>query len=456
MLPGGLTYGEITHRVAQLGVFTPDKVGTQPWKTQRMNVELFNIISHQCAQRKADDFVLSELVSCGGSGGGGGRDDDHYDRNGSERNAEGAGEGKMPVLVGELLVAEAMRNNVYAKVLDELAAAPAGVYLYLQYESVLVNLLQVLLYHEEAVTALGDTVVDLIDYAWGTVRQELLSGKGAIDAPAYHPEAMQADDAKAGAAAPMLDPRERLYVQVRELQIRRAMMCISLLWFIIERMPVLPLAASNAILSKHDLVVGLAALIERQPWTLTRGSQTYKFKADHFGRIDAAGGDALVVVIPEAHAWFALHYLLCDRACRTRYQYNRFRKDQVMRIKKYLHEVTIDQLPVLVDLQRLVEELSFMEPPAGTEEKFRTSMLLIETVSPRQSFLHAFRGWDDIVRAFKGGLLTHPDTARQDATIVSEIIDWMQLDGDEPAEAAVAAPKKKGAGSSDFVVQLTK
>ena len=102
-----------------------------------------------------------------------------------------------------------------------------------------------------------------------------------------------------------------------------------------------------------------------------------------------------------------------------------------MRIKKHLNEVIIDQLPVLVDLQRLVEELSFMEPPAGTEEKFKAKMLLIDQVSNLQEAIHRFGGWSDMVHAFKSALTRDPEVLRADAKIVSEIIDWMGLDKDE-------------------------
>jgi zinc finger MYND domain-containing protein 10 len=404
MLPGGITHGEVEQKISKLKIFSPDQIGKPEWKSQRQSIELFNIISHQAAQKKSDDFVLSQLVS--------------YE--------------KMPVLVHELCIAEAMRNKVYSKTLKELSEAPAGIYLYVQYESVILNFLQVVLYHEEAVTALGDHVLDLIDYCWRTITFEFLSGGGSIASDKYSPNMLEGagGDPKAIAS---LSPEERLNIQLRELQIRKGFMCISILWFIVERIPALPLAAVNSILNKHDLVVGFANLIEIQPWTYRskksgNNNDIYKFKNNAFEKVSAA--DVPLVVIPEAHTWFALHYLVCDRDCRTKYQYNRFRKEQVMRVKKYLNEVLVDQLPVLTDLQRLVEELSFIEPPAGTEEKFKTKMLLIDHVSPLQSAIQNFAGWDDIIHAFKTTLTKDPEVMRADAKIVSEIIDWMGLEDD--------------------------
>ena len=52
MLPGGLTHGEVEQRISKLKAFSPEDLGKPEWKRQRQNIELFNIISHQAAQKK--------------------------------------------------------------------------------------------------------------------------------------------------------------------------------------------------------------------------------------------------------------------------------------------------------------------------------------------------------------------------------------------------------------------
>lgn len=49
--------------------------------------------------------------------------------------------------------------------------------------------------------------------------------------------------------------------------------------------------------------------------------------------------------------WLAVFYLMCDPVCRGRYHFNTFRKGQVLRVRKYLNELLLDQLPVLADVQ---------------------------------------------------------------------------------------------------------
>jgi hypothetical protein len=49
---------------------------------------------------------------------------------------------------------------------------------------------------------------------------------------------------------------------------------------------------------------------------------------------------------------------------------------QLMRLKKFMNEVLVDQLPPLRDLQRYLEELALYDPPPPTDTPF----LLIEQV----------------------------------------------------------------------------
>jgi zinc finger MYND domain-containing protein 10 len=57
--------------------------------------------------------------------------------------------------------------------------------------------------------------------------------------------------------------------------------------------------------------------------------------------------------------WLALNNLLGDPACRSKYILDEFRKESVMRLRRFLNDVLLDQLPVLKDLQRVLDELAF-------------------------------------------------------------------------------------------------
>lgn len=62
---------------------------------------------------------------------------------------------------------------------------------------------------------------------------------------------------------------------------------------------------------------------------------------------------------------------------RQRYHFNSFRKGQLLRVRKYLNEVMLDQLPFLADVQRFIDELTVADVPEPTAAP---ATLLLEQV----------------------------------------------------------------------------
>jgi hypothetical protein len=82
--------------------------------------------------------------------------------------------------------------------------------------------------------------------------------------------------------------------------------------------------------------------------------------------------------------WLALNNLVVDPHFRSKYKLDGFRKDTVCRIRRFLNDLLIDQLPVLKDLQRVVDEISLNYTPDFT--KFESGTLVIEQVRIQQKF----------------------------------------------------------------------
>lgn len=76
--------------------------------------------------------------------------------------------------------------------------------------------------------------------------------------------------------------------------------------------------------------------------------------------------------------WLALNNLIVDPRCRARYTYDDFRREVVLKLKRHMHEILFDQLPILKDLQRAVEEIALSVAPPSTEAK--QGRLLLEQV----------------------------------------------------------------------------
>ena len=102
----------------------------------------------------------------------------------------------------------------------------------------------------------------------------------------------------------------------------------------------------------------------------------------------------------EGQPWLALFHLMCSNEVRQRYQFTTHRKESILRVRKYLNDVLVDQLPVLSGVQRFMDELAIMKAPdANTVSNAGTNGgLVLEQVraSACGSLVHwnqpAFRG----------------------------------------------------------------
>lgn len=64
-----------------------------------------------------------------------------------------------------------------------------------------------------------------------------------------------------------------------------------------------------------------------------------------------------------SHASLLLH-TQCDAECRKRYHFHSARKTGVLRVRKYLNEILLDQLPVLADVQVRCQCLCLLNSPS--------------------------------------------------------------------------------------------
>ena len=75
---------------------------------------------------------------------------------------------------------------------------------------------------------------------------------------------------------------------------------------------------------------------------------------------------------------------------RERYHLNTFRKSQALRVRKYINEVLLDQLPFLADIQRYMDELSIMQvPDANTSD----SVFLFQQVATTRESILKNKNW---------------------------------------------------------------
>ena len=263
-----------------------------------------------------------------------------------------------------------------------------------------------LLFHGHACAAGGDALVDLLDYLAaqvallnsGQLQRDLASlaqtEEGELRAILAMPDAR----ARAEALAGRCSPAEALRRQELTLRFQTAVAAVGVLRCLCAHAERdLPLPALSRLVQTHDLPLALVPLIENPPWTRRReqeegkgekgsGSGAYYWeKYVDFGWQRVANPDLLLLSKCEAQPWLALFHCLASPRVRARYHLHSFRKGQLLRVRRYLYEALLDQLPVLADVRRFLDEASLVEAPEPTGGP--AAFLLEEVAAVRASVL---------------------------------------------------------------------
>ncbi|ETL90433.1 hypothetical protein F442_11290 [Phytophthora nicotianae P10297] len=354
------------------------------WLEHHQAVEKLNLQAHQSAQRKQDNFVVESLLT--------------FD--------------KLPTVISNLLSLELWKANVLPLLrCQDKDAASLRLYFVIYHEAALTNLLEVAFFHEHIVESLtDDLLVELVDYcvrklSWlvGLPRERI------AEATSFHktgPELVQMMKAQS--------PREELQRQRMEIEFRVAVQTVTILRYIAERLHVLPLSVVSRLLDKHDALLTLVALVENPPWThktvvkaQTKDSEDQRPRTEVKWKkfvdqkwVIVEPSDLLALTTTEAQVWLAIYYLLCTKSAREHYEVTQYRKDQLLRVRKYLNELLVDQLPLLADVQRYLDELAIVQ--VGSASVLGKNGLVMEAVPYlRDSILRTFRSrYQELAREF--------------------------------------------------------
>lgn len=352
--------------------------GSAEWLTHHHDMEKLNLQAHQSAQRKQDNFVIEGLLTYR----------------------------KFPVVVVNLLATELWKAQVLPKLhCQDAEAVSLRLYFVVYHEATLVNLLEVAFFHEHVVESLDDDLMlEIVDYCLRKITWLLSLPRDEIaQATSFH---------KSGNEIVQMmqtqSPKDELARQKTEIEFRVAVQCVTILRYIAERLHLLPLSVVSRLMDKHDVLLSLVVLIENPPWThktlvpasdKDSSSQVRWKKFVHQKWAFVEPSDLLVLTATEAQVWLALYYLLCTKAAREQYEMTQFRKDQLLRVRKYLNELLIDQLPLLVDVQRYLDELSIVQ--VGSHSGSKGSLVMEAVPYVRQAMTRAFgREYVAIASAF--------------------------------------------------------
>lgn len=355
---------------------------------------------------------------------------------------------------------EMWRERVFPLLLDPLSTAPSAcsmrAYFTLHHEATLINLLECFMYHDYAAEALGDGLIDFLDYcarrvnnliasthARNSIRRPTAQGSGGAGGAGAGQEDEEEDDsdafgdpgvpASAAAAAaklakesanPAAAARKQLRLWLRQESFRIGVTCVTCLRYVADYAAKLPLSVMTRLLDTHDVALMMVPLIENPPWvrkisrvvpaaapasTSAGGAssssssppptKTITVWQKYVGLqwVDVEPANLLKLTAPEGQPWLALHALLLEPDARRRYILTSHRISTLGRVRKYLNEVLLDQLPILPELQRFLDEASITGGRGGESDD--KGKLLLDTVPAVQTMVeHKARlapaGWE--------------------------------------------------------------
>ena len=337
-----LTLFEIDSFTRALQPLTLAQVGSDVWLGQHDQLEKLNIQAHyEAMQGKHDEYVVEQIIT----------------------------QNKVEVLIHELLVIEAWKSTVFPHLLKHFSPITSvKAYMVLYHEATLCNLLELVMYHSSAVEgdSTSEAMVELGDYCARKVNLLISGAFKSVQTPVGTKEESR--------AAMSRTTEDTLKQQALDIGFSCAVCSISILRFLTDHINHLPLGVVSRILHTHDILLAMVPLVESPPWTRKNGKKLEKFSDQRW--IEVRPQDAMLLTKLEGQVWLTIYNLIMDKSCRKQYQYNSHRKEVLIRLKRFFTDILMDQLPLLRELKRFIEELSLMEPPPPTA----SSMAIIEQV----------------------------------------------------------------------------
>jgi len=242
-------------------------------------------------------------------------------------------------LIHEAYSVVVWRTKILPKLLSRSQiTATFFIYTILYHESIVASLLETVLYHESSCEALGDAVIDLIDYCVHGVTQ--LIGLCHAGHPQLHRD-----------PAVELKPAEELEGQKNDISFAIGIKCITILSYLSDKIPALSISAARRMTQTHDVPCLLSEVLALRPW-LRRIKSFEKFIDGKWTAVE--GDEILRVVKVEAQTWFCLRSIMFQRQSFESYEINAFRQRELGKCSGLLNDAVLDQLPPMAELKQFL------------------------------------------------------------------------------------------------------
>jgi len=294
---------------------------------------------------------------------------------------------KIPVLIHSLLSIELWKAKVFPLVRGHVCKLSAlRSYVPIYHEASCINLLECCMFHRTSCEAAGDAVIDLLDYCY----RKLVYLASVPNSQLYN----RVLDAK---EAGQMTDEDVLKNQALDLEFMICMCVISVARFLTDHRAGLPLSATVRLLDTQDILMVFVPLIEKSPWVRkTAAGEVQKYEKQEW--VLVAEEDMGKLPELQVQLFLAVHNLVMDSECRNRYNLTSTRKDNLLRLRRFLNDVVFDQVPPLANLLRTLEELSITGQYTGVQETH--TPFIVELIAEiRETLLQTYEGrYEDIAR----------------------------------------------------------
>ncbi|NXT78601.1 ZMY10 protein, partial [Zapornia atra] len=221
----------------------------------------------------------------------------------------------------------------------------------LHHEASIINLLETLCFHKEICLSAEDSLLDLIDYCH---RKLTLLAARSADRQTDTPLQLRPEE--------LADPSslQELQKQAETMEFEMSLKALSVLRFITDQVESLPLSALARMLKTHNLPCLLVELLEHCPWSCWEADKLKKFENGRWHVVPPE--DQVKMSRLDGQVWLALLNLLLSPECQRQYRFDGFSRSQLLKLRGFLTDVLIDQLPNLAEMQRFLSHLAVTEP----------------------------------------------------------------------------------------------
>ncbi|KAF1603155.1 UNVERIFIED_CONTAM: Zinc finger MYND domain-containing protein 10, partial [Eudyptes pachyrhynchus] len=259
---------------------------------------------------------------------------------------------KVPVLIGELISVEIWKHKIFpvlCRLEDFKPRSTFPIYVVLHHEASIINLLETVFFYKEICESAEDSILDLIDYCHRKLT--LLAGRSA--------------NGQTVTPAVLVPPQE-LQKQAETMEFEISLKALSVLRFITDQVESLPLSALTRMLNTHNLPCLLVELVEHCPWSCREAGKLKKFENGVWHVVPPE--DEVKMTKLDGQVWLALLNLLLSPECQRKYHFDGFNKSQLLKLRAFLTDVLVDQLPNLVEMQRFLSHLAVTEPASPKKD----------------------------------------------------------------------------------------